>query len=125
VPADGEITIFNRSHYEEVLIVRVHDLVPAARWQRRYDHINAFEQMLTDEGTTIVKIFLHLSKDEQRERLTARLEDPTKHWKFNPADLAERERWDDYQEAFTAMLERTSTEHAPWYAVPADRITVD
>ena len=120
-PQRGHITIFNRSHYEDVLVVRVHDLVPESVWSRRYDHINAFEQMLTDEGTTIVKLFLHIDRDEQRERLQARLDDPAKHWKFSVGDLAERERWDDYQKAFTHMLERTSTEHAPWHVIPANR----
>jgi PPK2 family polyphosphate:nucleotide phosphotransferase len=121
VPGDGEMVIFNRSHYEDVLVVRVHGLVPEDRWRRRYDHINAFERLLADEGTTIVKFFLHLSKDEQRERLQARLDDPTKHWKFSKGDLDERIRWDDYQAAFEEMLERTSTPCAPWYVVPADR----
>ena len=120
-PGRGEITIFNRSHYEDVLVVRVHDLVPASRWERRYAHINAFEEMLVDEGTTIVKLFLHISKDEQRERLQSRLDEPHKNWKFSLGDVEERERWDDYQAAFTAMLERTSTAHAPWYVIPADR----
>ena len=121
VPARGEITIFNRSHYEDVLVVRVHDLVPRSQWERRYDHINAFEKMLADEGTTIVKLFLHISKDEQRERLQARLDEPHKNWKFSLGDLSEREHWDDYQAAFTAMLDRSSTDHAPWYVIPADR----
>lgn len=120
-PGAGELTVFNRSHYEDVLVVRVHDLVPEARWSRRYDHINDFERLLTDEGTTIIKLFLHISKDEQRERLQSRLDEPHKHWKFNTADLKERERWDDYQAAFAAMLERTSTDHAPWHVIPADR----
>ncbi|MEX1004117.1 MAG: polyphosphate kinase 2 family protein [Acidimicrobiia bacterium] len=121
VPRDGEITIFNRSHYEDVLIVRVKDMVSEDVWSKRYAHINDFERLLADEGTTIVKIFLHISKDEQRERLQARLDDPTKHWKFNTGDLAERERWDDYQAAYEDMLERTSQTHAPWFIVPADR----
>jgi PPK2 family polyphosphate:nucleotide phosphotransferase len=120
VPADGELVIFNRSHYEDVLIVRVHGLVPEARWRRRYDHIRHFEQMLADEGTTIVKVFLHISRDEQKERLQARLDDPTKHWKFDVADLAERERWDDYQQAYADALSETSTDDAPWYVIPAD-----
>ena len=120
-PGNGEIVIFNRSHYEDVLVVRVHGLVPEERWSRRYDHINAFEQMLADEGTTIVKFFLHISKDEQAERLQARLDDPTKHWKFSLGDLAERERWDDYRTAFETRLSRTSTSDAPWDVVPADR----
>ena len=120
-PGSGGITIFNRSHYEDVLVVRVHDLVPAARWERRYAHINAFEEMLVDEGTTIVKLFLHISKDEQRQRLQARLDEADKNWKFSLGDLDERDRWDDYQAAFTTMLERTSTTHSPWYVIPADR----
>ncbi|MEZ5245277.1 MAG: polyphosphate kinase 2 family protein [Acidimicrobiales bacterium] len=120
-PKSGELTIFNRSHYEDVLVVRVHDIVPAARWERRYGHINSFEQLLADEGTTIIKLFLHISKDEQRERLQSRIDTPDKHWKFDAGDLKERERWDDYQEAFRVMLERTSTSDAPWYVIPADR----
>ncbi|WP_457630342.1 polyphosphate kinase 2 family protein [Oceanithermus sp.] len=120
-PARGEIGIFNRSHYEDVLVVRVHELVPPEVWRRRYDHINAFEKLLADEGTRIVKFFLHISKEEQKERLQARLDDPEKHWKFNPADLAERQRWDEYMAAYRDALERTSTEYAPWYAVPSDR----
>ena len=120
-PGAGEIAVFNRSHYEDVLIVRVLDLVPEARWERRYEHIRAFEQLLADEGTTIVKFYLHISKDEQRERLQARLDDPTKNWKFNAGDLDHRALWDDYMKAFEAVLERTSTERAPWYVVPADR----
>lgn len=119
-PRSGELTIFNRSHYEDVLVVRVHDLVPETVWSRRYDHINNFEQLLADEGTTIIKLFLHISKDEQRKRLQARIDTPEKHWKFDPGDLRERERWDDYQEAFRVMLERTSTTAAPWYVIPAD-----
>lgn len=120
VPGSGEITIFNRSHYEDVLVVRVHDIVPEERWSKRYDHINDFERLLADEGTTIVKIFLHISKDEQKQRLQDRLDEPDKNWKFALGDLAERERWDDYQEAFTAMLERTSQPWAPWHVVPAN-----
>lgn len=119
-PGTGEIAIFNRSHYEDVLVVRVHELVPEERWRKRYDHINAFEKMLADEGTTIVKFFLHISRAEQKERLQARLDEPHKTWKFSKGDLAERERWDDYQEAFREMLERTSTEWAPWYVIPAN-----
>lgn len=120
-PGSGEIVIFNRSHYEDVLIVRVHDLVAPSRWEKRYEHINNFEKLLADEGTTIIKFFLHISKAEQKERLEERLADPEKHWKFATGDLAERERWDDYQEAFEAALSRTSTEYAPWYIIPADR----
>lgn len=120
-PGDGEITIFNRSHYEDVLVVRVHDLVPEAVWGKRYDQINNFERMLAEEGTTILKFFLHISKEEQKERLQARLDDPTKHWKFARGDLAERKSWDSYQQAFEAMLAKTSTPWAPWYVVPANR----
>ena len=120
-PGTGEITIFNRSHYEDVLVVRVHDLVPETRWSQRYDHINAFEQLLADEGTTIVKFFLHISKDEQRQRLQARLDTPEKTWKFSMGDLAEREHWDSYIDAYEAALSQTSTDHAPWFAIPADR----
>ena len=120
-PASGEIVVFNRSHYEDVLVVRVHGLVPEKHWKKRYDHIRNFEQLLADEGTTIVKIFLHISKHEQRERLQQRLDDPERHWKFAMGDLDERKHWDDYQEAFAAMLEKTSTDDAPWYVIPADR----
>jgi PPK2 family polyphosphate:nucleotide phosphotransferase len=121
VPKDGEIVIFNRSHYEDVLVVRVKSLVPEARWSRRFAHINDFERLLTDEGTTILKVFLHISKDEQRARLQARLDDSTKHWKFDAGDLAHRARWDDYRLAFEDVLEQTSHDHAPWWVVPADR----
>ncbi len=120
-PGSGEIAIFNRSHYEDVLVVRVHNLVPEEVWDRRYDHINAFEQMLADEGTTIIKLYLHISKGEQKERLQARLDEPHKQWKFAKGDLAERARWDDYTAAFEAVLSRTSTTSAPWYVIPADR----
>ncbi len=120
-PGSGEITIFNRSHYEDVLVVRVHDLVAESVWSRRYDQINAFEKRLADEGTTILKFFLHISKEEQRERLQARLDEPTKRWKFSKADLAERDFWDTYRQAYEAVLEKTSTPWAPWYVVPADR----
>lgn len=121
VPGDGRITIFNRSHYEDVLVVRVHDLVPEERWSKRYGHIRNFEQMLVDEGTTILKFFLHISKEEQKERLEARLENPDKHWKFSLGDLDERRLWDDYQQAFEIMINETSTPEAPWYVIPADR----
>ncbi len=121
VPRNGEIVIFNRSHYEDVLIVRVHQLAPKAQWKRRYEHINAFEKMLVDEGTTIIKFFLHISKDEQKERLQARLDKPDKRWKFDLGDLAERKLWDEYRVAYEEAIRRTSTEHAPWYIVPADR----
>lgn len=120
-PGRGEIVIFNRSHYEDVLVVRVHSLVPKEVWQRRYDHINAFERMLADEGTTILKFFLYISKEEQRERLQARLDEPDKRWKFSLGDLDERALWNDYIEAYEDVLTKTSTEWAPWYLVPADR----
>lgn len=120
-PADGYIKVFNRSHYEDVLVARVKGLAPQERWSRRYRHIREFERLLAEEGTRIVKIFLNISKDEQRERLQARLENPDKNWKFNKADLADRELWDDYQQAFEDALSETSTAHAPWYVVPANR----
>ncbi|RPI32646.1 MAG: polyphosphate kinase 2 family protein [Chloroflexota bacterium] len=120
-PGKGEITIFNRSHYEDVLIVRVHDLAPKEVWRCRYRHINEFEHMLADEGTTIVKFYLNIDKDEQKERLQARLDDPTKHWKFNPDDLKERELWPDYIKAYEDVLSKTSTDWAPWYVVPSNR----
>ncbi len=120
-PAKGELVVFNRSHYEDVLVVRVHNFVPQDQWERRYDHIANFEQQLVDEGTTIVKFFLHISKDEQRERMQARIADPTKHWKFSSADLDERKLWDDYQAAFQDAVNKTSTKQSPWYVIPADR----
>jgi PPK2 family polyphosphate:nucleotide phosphotransferase len=120
VPRNGELVIFDRSHYEDVLIVRVRGLVPEKHWQARYRHIREFEQMLVDEGTTIVKFFLHISADEQRRRLEARLDNPLKHWKFRLSDLAERKLWDDYQEAFEEAVKQTSTPAAPWVVVPAD-----
>jgi PPK2 family polyphosphate:nucleotide phosphotransferase len=121
VPRKGEIGIFNRSHYEDVLVVRVHDLVPRRTWAARYNQINAFERHLTDNGTTIVKFFLSISKDEQRDRFQARYDDPTKRWKFAMGDLEERKRWDDYQAAFDDALSKTSTAYAPWYVIPANR----
>lgn len=120
-PGNGEIVIFNRSHYEDVLVVRVHDLAPKAVWKKRYDHINAFERLLAEEGTTIRKFFLHISKQEQARRFLARLDRPHKRWKFNPDDLEEREYWDDYITAFEDVLGKTSTPWAPWYVVPSDR----
>jgi PPK2 family polyphosphate:nucleotide phosphotransferase len=120
VPENGQLAIFNRSHYEDVLVVRVMDLVPKDRWSRRYRHIAEFEQMLVDEGTTIVKLFLHISKDEQRKRLQARLNEPDKNWKFDEADLVPRARWDEYQKAFEEAIAATSTEAAPWYVIPAN-----
>jgi PPK2 family polyphosphate:nucleotide phosphotransferase len=121
VPRNGFITIFNRSHYEDVLVVRVRGLVPEDRWRRRYQHINDFERLLTDEGTTIVKFFLHISPDEQRLRLQARLDDPRKRWKFRQGDLDDRELWPNFETAYEEMLARTSTEKSPWYVVPANR----
>ena len=120
-PSRGEIVIFNRSHYEDVLIVRVHGLVPKDVWHQRYEQINHFEQMLADEGTTILKFYLHIDKDEQKQRLQERLDDPTKRWKFNLDDLAERKLWDQYKSAYEAVLNKTSTDVAPWYIVPANR----
>jgi PPK2 family polyphosphate:nucleotide phosphotransferase len=120
-PPKGMIGIFNRSHYESVLVERVHNLVPEKVWKDRYEHINEMEKTLAEEGTTILKFFLHISKDEQKERLEARLKDPKKHWKFNPADLDERKLWGQYQTAYHDAIEKCSTEHAPWYVVPADR----
>ena len=120
-PATGEIAIFDRSHYEDVLIVRVRGLVPKQRWKARYGHIRDFEQMLVDEGTTIRKYFLHISRKEQAERLQARIDEPTKRWKFRLADLAERKLWDDYQHAYEDAIRQTATPDAPWIVVPADR----
>ncbi|HEX3427976.1 MAG TPA: polyphosphate kinase 2 family protein [Candidatus Limnocylindrales bacterium] len=121
VPAKGEISIFNRSHYEDVLVVRVHGFVPEKVWQRRYDQINAFERLLVEEGTTIVKFFLMIDRDEQKRRLQSRIDDPTKNWKFKLGDLAERKLWDDYMAAYEDALSRCSTEQAPWYVIPANR----
>ncbi|HLF27136.1 MAG TPA: polyphosphate kinase 2 family protein [Anaerolineae bacterium] len=120
-PGKGELVIFNRSHYEDVLVVRVHQLAPKKVWSKRYDHINAFEQMLAEEGTTILKFFLHIHQAEQKERLQARLEEADKCWKFNAADLDERKRWPDYMQAYAEALSKTSTAWAPWYIVPANR----
>lgn len=119
-PGRGEITIFNRSHYEDVLAVRVHDLVPKKVWRRRYQQINDFERMLAEEGVTIVKFYLHISKDEQRKRQRERLKDPRKKWKFNAGDLQDRELWGDYMKAYEEALSETSTDWAPWYVVPAN-----
>ena len=121
LPAAGRIGVFDRSHYEDVLIVRVHDLVPRAQWARRYGQITTFEKGLVDKGTTVIKVMLHISKEEQKERLTERLDRPDKHWKFNPTDIDERGHWEDYQEAYQAVIDKTSTDAAPWYVVPADR----
>lgn len=121
VPPRGMIGIFNRSHYEDVLIVRVHNLVPKKVWEARYDHINNFEQLLLDNSVTILKFYLHISKEEQKERLQARLDKPDKRWKFNSADLGERALWNDYIQAFEDVFEKCSTEAAPWYIVPANK----
>lgn len=123
VPAAGELAVFNRSHYEDVLIVRVHDWISEAECKRRYKQINDFERLLTETGTTIIKCFIHISKEEQKERFQDRLNEPDKTWKFNPGDLVERARWDDYQDAYEKALKATSTKHAPWYVVPADSKT--
>lgn len=119
-PPRGVIGVFNRSQYEDVLIVRVHDLVPKAVWEQRYEQINAFEDMLARNDTTILKFYLHITKDEQKQRLQSRLDTPDKHWKFDPGDLAERDRWHDYQTAYEAALSRCSTDAAPWHIVPAN-----
>jgi PPK2 family polyphosphate:nucleotide phosphotransferase len=121
VPGKGRIGIFNRSHYEDVLVVRVHKLVPKAVWSARYDHINAFERLLGDGGVTILKFYLHISKDEQKRRLEERVRDPDKLWKVNPTDFEERKRWDEYMDAYEDALSKCSTEWAPWYVIPADK----
>jgi PPK2 family polyphosphate:nucleotide phosphotransferase len=121
LPTAGHVGVFDRSHYEDVLIVRVHDLVPPDVWGGRYDEINAFERELVDGGMTLIKVAMFVSLDEQKERLSERLERPDKHWKYNPGDIDERTLWPKYQEAYQAMLERTSTEYAPWHVVPCDR----
>ena len=121
VPARGIIGVFNRSHYEDVLVVKVRKFAPAIDIERRYDQINAFEKMLVENGTTILKFMLHISKDEQRERLQARVDEPDKNWKFNPGDLDDRSLWDDFQAAYQTMLERCSTKWAPWHVIPSDR----
>ncbi len=121
MPRKGNIGIFNRSHYEDVLVVRVHQLVPEKEWRMRYEQINNFEKMLVDNGTTILKCYLHISFEEQRKRLQARLNDPEAHWKFNPQDLQERKRWTDYRAAYNEAITQCNTDHAPWHIVPADR----
>ncbi len=120
-PRKGTIGIFNRSHYEDVLIVRVHNLVPAEVWKKRYEQINHFEEMLVESGTNIVKFFLYISKEEQKKRFQERIEDPERNWKFNTEDLEERKHWDDYVDAFEAALEKCSKSRAPWYVIPANR----
>ncbi|MEJ7582925.1 MAG: polyphosphate kinase 2 family protein [Acidimicrobiales bacterium] len=121
LPERGDIGIFNRSHYEDVLIVRVDELVPESVWRPRFDAIRSFEKHLVSEGTTIVKVYLHISKEEQAKRFRARLEDPAKNWKFAPGDLEVRQRWGDYRAAYTEAIKRTATADAPWYVIPADR----
>lgn len=119
-PATGEVVIFNRSHYEDVLVVRVHDLVPETVWSRRYERINAFEKTLAEHGTQILKFYLHISKEEQLKRFKARLDDPAKRWKISEDDYLERKYWDDYVAAYEEALSRCSTEHAPWFVIPAN-----
>ncbi len=121
VPRRGNIGIFNRSHYEDVLVVRVHNLVPEPEWRSRYDRINDFEKLLVDGGVTLIKCFLHISREEQKERLQARLDNPSKRWKFSKGDIAERKRWDDYQRAYEDALTLCNTDYAPWHIIPSDR----
>lgn len=121
VPRNGEMVIFNRSHYEDIIAVRVKKLFPEEVWKRRQRHVLEFERMLAEEGTTIVKIFLHISKEEQKRRLESRLANPSKYWKFNPEDLADRARWNDFMKAYEEVITKTSSEQAPWYIIPADR----
>jgi PPK2 family polyphosphate:nucleotide phosphotransferase len=121
VPEPGYIGVFDRSHYEDVLIARVDRLAEPAEIEGRYEQINAFERELVEDGTVVLKCMLHISRGTQAERLLARLDKPEKHWKYNPADLDARARWDDYQAAYALALERTNTEHAPWHVVPSDR----
>lgn len=121
LPRGGQVGVFDRSHYEDVLVVRVHNLVPQKEWEPRYAEINAFERELVDEGTTVVKVAMFVSLDEQKKRLMERLERPDKYWKFNPSDIDERGYWPAYQEAYQAMLDRTNTDYAPWQVIPADR----
>jgi PPK2 family polyphosphate:nucleotide phosphotransferase len=121
VPEPGYVGVFNRSHYEDVLVARVRSLVPKRVWQARYEKINEFESALIDDGVTLIKVMLHISYEEQHQRLVDRLDDPTKHWKFNPGDVDERAHWAEYQAAYAEALRRCGTDHAPWYVVPADR----
>jgi len=120
-PGKGEIVIFNRSQYEDVLVVRVHDMVPAEVWKKRYEQINNFERLLAEEGTLILKFFLHINLEEQAKRFLARVETPEKNWKFNPGDLEERQYWEQYTKAYEDVLNKTSTEHAPWFVIPSNR----
>jgi len=121
LPPAGHIGVFDRSHYEDVLVVRVHDLVPRDVWEGRYDEINTFEKELVESGTTVVKVAMFVSLDEQKRRLAERLERPDRYWKYNPRDLDERKLWPAYQEAYQAVLDQTSTDYAPWYVVPCDK----
>jgi polyphosphate kinase 2 (PPK2 family) len=121
VPADGMISVFNRSHYEDVLIVRVDSLVPEDVWRARYQQINQFERLLAESGTTIIKFYLHISAEEQRERFQARIDDPEKHWKFSFEDLEKRKQWPDYMEAYRDALNECNTPWAPWYVIPSDQ----
>jgi PPK2 family polyphosphate:nucleotide phosphotransferase len=121
VPPRGDFGIFNRSHYEDVVVVRVHDLVPRSVWKKRYDLINEFERDLVESDVTVLKFFLHISKDEQKRRIQDRIKDPMKRWKLTPADFKERKYWDDYQEAYEDALTKCSTKWAPWYVIPADK----
>ena len=121
IPPIGDIGIFNRSQYEDVLVVRVHDLVPESEWSKRYDEINEFERMLSQNGVTILKFFLHISKDEQKRRFQERIDDPDKRWKISEADFAERKFWDDYTRAYEDILVRCSTKHSPWFVIPANK----
>lgn len=123
VPGQGELVIFNRSHYEDVLVTRVHGWIDDKEWRRRYAQIRDFERMLAETGTTILKFFLHISKAEQKERLQARIDNPEKHWKFDAKDIEERKHWDDYQRAYEDAIRETDADHAPWYVVPADSKT--
>ncbi len=121
VPAKGEISIFNRSHYEDCVTVRVHDLAPREIWTKRFDHINNFEKMLHDEGTIIIKIFLHVDKDEQKRRIEKRIATPEKRWKFHPKDIESRQYWNSYEQAYNEAIFRTNTDYAPWFIVPANQ----
>lgn len=123
VPQSGEIVVFNRSHYEDVLITRVHDWIDQAECERRYAHIRDFERMLVETGTTVIKFFLHISKEEQRARLQSRIDDPTKNWKFEPQDVVERAHWDRYQEVFADAIRATDSDIAPWHVIPANSKT--
>jgi len=120
VPGKGEIIIFNRSHYEDVLVVRIHELVPQKVWEKRFQQIVEFERMLYEEGTLILKFYLHIDREEQKKRFLERLENPRKQWKFNPKDIAERKRWDEYMQAYEDAINKTSTDFAPWFVIPAN-----